>query len=129
MTRTSRAALAPLVGAVLLVLGCARHDYSERSALHLPVYPHAVAVAIPPPLLAKNGGHLIEIFSSWDSFDAVRDWYKKMLPGSAQSVVNEVQHQATFALFDDRRRSVHLEVAGGEVYIYLTGDASSATAR
>lgn len=127
---TYRAELALVVGAALFALcGCARHDFSERSALQLPVYPSAAVVAVPPAAGAKSSGHIIEIFTSWDSFDKVRDWYTSMLPSGTQSVVNEVRRQATYALFDDRRRSVHLEVVGDQVYIYLTGDERTTTAR
>ncbi|HME82503.1 MAG TPA: hypothetical protein VKF82_10530 [Candidatus Eremiobacteraceae bacterium] len=111
------------------VSGCARHDNAERSALHLPVYPHANAVSVPPQIRAKNAGHVIEVFTTWDSFDKVRDWYAAMLPKSTQSVVNEVERQATFALFDDRRRSVHLEVSGNQVVIYLSGTDAAVTGR
>ena len=65
------------------------------------------------------------MFTTWDSFDRVRDWYAAMLPHGTQSVVNEMGREATYALFDDRRRSVHLEVAGDQVYIYLSGTLSS----
>ena len=114
---------------MLIFGGCARQDYSERSALHLPVYPHATAVAVPPAARDPRSGHVIEVFSTWDAFDKVRDWYATMLPRNAQSVLNEVQRRATFALFDDRHRSVHLEVSGDEVFIYLSGDSSPATGR
>ena len=60
-----------------------------------------------------------------DPFDRVRDWYAAMLPRSAQSALNEERGQATYALFDDRRRTVHLETAGGRVYIYLSGDVAA----
>ena len=111
------------VAAVVLLAGCAHQDYASRSALHLPVYPHAQVVALPPAARKHSAGHTIEVFTTWDSFDTVRDWYARMLPRGTQSVVNEVKRQATYALFDDHRRSVHLEVAGDEVYIYLSGDA------
>ena len=100
--------------------GCARKDFSERSALHLPVYPGAAVVNVPAKLQAQSG-HIIEVFTTADSFDNVRDWYTRMLPRDTQSVVNEVKQEATYALFDDRRRTVHLEVSGYRVYIYLTG--------
>ena len=118
--------------AVALACGlaaCARHDNAERSALHLPVYPNATVVAISDAIRQKNGGHVIEIFTTWDSFDHVRDWYARMLPREAQSVVNEVKRQATYALFDDRRRTVHLEVSGDQVYIYLSGTPGKVTGR
>lgn len=110
------------VAFIVWSVGCARQDYADRSALHLPVYPHASAVSPTAPL---RGPNTVEVFTTWDSFDSVRDWYASMLPRGTQSVVNEVKRQATYALFDDRRRSVHLEVAGGQVYIYLTGTAAT----
>lgn len=103
---------------ILLFTNCARQDYADRSTLHLPVYPHANAIA---PTAKQRGEEIVEVFTTWDTFDNVRDWYTSTLPRGTQSVVNEVKRQATYALFDDRRRSVHLEVAGGQVYIYLTG--------
>lgn len=110
------------VAFIVCLVGCARQDYADRSALHLPVYPHASAVS---PTAPQRGPNTVEVFTTWDSFDSVRDWYASMLPRGTQSVVNEVKRQATYALFDDRRRSVHLEVAGGQVYIYLTGTAAT----
>jgi hypothetical protein len=121
------AACALIIAAALA--GCARHDNAERSALHLPVYPHAVAVEVSPAIRAKNAGHVIEIFTTWDSFDKVRDWYATMLPRGTQSVVNEVQREATYALFDDRRRVVHLEVSGNQVVVYLSGTLAPVTPR
>jgi hypothetical protein len=112
-----------------LIAGCGRHDYAERSALHLPVYPEAIVVDVPAAVQDKRGGHVIEVFTTMESFDKVRDWYAAMLPRSAQSVFNEARGQATYALFDDRRRSVHLESGGGRVYIYLSGDAVATTGR
>jgi len=113
------------VAFILCLAGCARQDYAGRSTLHLPVYPHANQVAPPPAARRPGGTYRIEVFTTWDSFDRVRDWYATMLPRGTQSVVNEVRREATYALFDDRRRSVHLEVAGDQVYIYLSGTPSS----
>ncbi len=125
-----RAALAAAAFAIAILLGaCARHDNAERSALHLPVYPHANAVAVSPAIRAKNAGHVIEIFTTWDGFDKVRDWYAAMLPRGTQSVFNEVKREATYALFDDRRRTVHLEVSGDQTVIYLSGTAAPVTGR
>jgi hypothetical protein len=126
-----RPAAAFILGAALLALlaGCARHDNAERSALHLPVYPGATAVTVPASIRAQNGGHIIEIFTTWDRFDKVRDWYGGMLPRDAQSALNEANREATYALSDDRTRTVHLEVAGDQVYIYLSGLAAPATGR
>ena len=50
-------------------------------------------------------------------------------PRGTQSVVNEVKREATYALFDDRRRTVHLEVSGDQVVIYLSGTAAPITGR
>jgi len=123
-----RAALAAATFVIALTLGaCARHDNAERSALHLPVYPHANAVTVSPAIRAKNAGHVIEIFTTWDGFDKVRDWYAASLPRGTQSVFNEVKREATYALFDDRRRTVHLEVSGNQVVIYLSGTAAPVT--
>ena len=108
---------------------CARHDNAERSALQLPVYPHANAVTVSAAIRAKNAGHVIEIFTTWDGFDNVRDCYARSLPRGTQSVVNEVKREATYALFDDRRRTVHLEVSGDQVVIYLSGTAAPVTGR
>ena len=129
--RRNAAVMAAVVALALVssLSGCARHDNAERSALRLPVYPHANAVDVPPQIRAKNAGHVIEVFTTWDSFDKVRDWYSAMLPRKTQTVVNEVQRQATFALFDDRRRSVHLEVSGNQVVIYLSGVDTAVTGR
>jgi hypothetical protein len=125
-----RAALAAAAFAIALMLGaCARHDNADRSALHLPVYPHANAVTVSAAIRAKNAGHVIEIFTTWDGFDNVRDWYARSLPRGTQSVVNEVKREATYALFDDRRRTVHLEVSGDQVVIYLSGTAAPVTGR
>jgi hypothetical protein len=125
-----RAALAAAAFAIALTLGaCARHDNAERSALHLPVYPHARVVTVSPAIRAKNAGHVIEIFTTWDGFDKVRDWYAASLPRGTQSVFNEVKREATYALFDDRRRTVHLEVSGDQVVIYLSGTAAPVTGR
>ena len=120
-----------ILGATMLALlaGCARHDNAERSALHLPVYPSATAVAVPATIRAQNGGHIIEIFTTWDRFDKVRDWYAGMLPRGVQSALNEAGREATYALADDRMRTVHLEVAGDQVYIYFSGLAAPATGR
>jgi hypothetical protein len=97
--------------------------------LHLPVYPGAIVVNVPPAVQDRRGGHLVEVFTTLDAFDKVRDWYAGMLPRSAQSVLNEARGQVTYALFDDRRRSVHLESGGGRVYIYLSGDVGASTGR
>jgi hypothetical protein len=124
---TRAAALAALVAAGALALGgCAR---TMSSALNLPVYPHATSVGLSPKLEAKNAGQVLEVFTTWDGFDKVRDWYTDALPRNAQSVVNEKRHEATFALFDDRRRTVHLEVSGDQVVIYLSGYANAVTGR
>ena len=111
-----------------LVVGCARKDYADRSTLQLPVYPGAVKVSAPASVLDRSG-HIIEVFSTADSFDNVRDWYARTMPRESQSVVNEAKREATYALFDDRRRSVHLEVSGYRVYIYLSGTAPQADGR
>jgi hypothetical protein len=125
-----RAALAAAAFVIALMLGaCARHDNAERSTLHLPVYPYANAVTVSPAIRAKNAGHVIEIFTTWDGFDKVRDWYAASLPRGTQSVFNEVKREATYALFDDRRRTVHLEVSGNQVVIYLSGTAAPVTGR
>ncbi|MBV8082052.1 MAG: hypothetical protein JO293_02280 [Candidatus Eremiobacteraeota bacterium] len=117
-----RAALAAFAFAFTLA-GCA-HNNADRSTLRLPVYPHATAVGLSPTVQAKGAGQVLEVFTTWDSFDRVRDWYAGALPRSAQSVVNEKRREATFALFDDRRRTVHLEVSGDQVVIYLSGYAT-----
>lgn len=107
-----------------LLAGCGRHDYAERSALRLPVYPGAIVVHLPPSSQDRRGGHVIEVFTTMEPFDKVRDWYAAMLPRSAQSALNEERGQATYALFDDRSRTVHLESGGNRVYIYLSGDSA-----
>jgi hypothetical protein len=116
------------IGAALIG-GCGRNDYAERSTLHLPVYPRATAVDVPTAVQNRRAGHVIEVFTTVDEFDTVRDWYTAMVPRSAQSAFNEARGQATYALFDDRHRTVHLESSGGRVYIYLSGDAKAATGR
>jgi hypothetical protein len=116
------------IGAAFIA-GCGRNDYAERSKLQLPVYPRAIAVAVPTAVQNRQAGHVIEVFSTVDEFDTVRDWYTAMVPRSAQSAFNEARGQATYALFDDRHRTVHLESSGGRVYIYLSGDAAGATGR
>jgi len=58
----------------------------------------------------------------------VRGWYQTQLPPQTQSAVNEKRREATFALFDGRTRTVHLEVSGGQVVIYLSAAAPSASA-
>ena len=78
---------------------------------------------------SKSDGQVLEVFTTWDSFDKVHDWYAGALPRSTQSVVNEKRHEATFALFDDRHRTVHLEVSGDQVVIYLSGYVDAATGR
>jgi hypothetical protein len=112
-----------------LIAGCGRHDYAERSALRLPVYPGAAAVNVPSSSQDRRSGHVIEVFTTMDPFDKVRDWYGAMLPRSVQSAFNEARAQATYALFDDRRRTVHLESGGNRVYIYLSGDVGAPTGR
>jgi hypothetical protein len=112
-----------------LIAGCGRHDYAERSALRLPVYPQAVVVNLPTSSQDRRSGHVIEVFTTMDPFDKVRDWYGAMLPRSVQSAFNEERGQATYALFDDRRRTVHLESGGNHVYIYLSGDSAAPTGR
>jgi hypothetical protein len=112
-----------------LIAGCGRHDYAERSALRLPVYPGAVAVNLPTSSQDRRSGHVIEVFTTLDPFDKVRDWYGGMLPRSVQTAFNEERAQATYALFDDRRRTVHLESGGNRVYIYLSGDLAAPTGR
>jgi len=109
------------VTVILSLAGCARQNYADRSTLHLPVYPLANQVVAPPAAKRSGSAYRVEVFTTWDSFDRVRDWYATMLPRGTQSVVNQVRREATYALFDDRRRSVHLEVAGDQVYIYLAG--------
>ena len=111
-----------------MLAGCAHKDYSERSALHLPVYPGAARVDVPASVEDRSG-HIIEVFATADSFDNVRDWYSRMMPRQSQSVVNEAKREATYALFDDRRRTVHLEVSGYRVYIYLSGNAPQTPGR
>lgn len=123
------AAFAALAAASALAFGGCAHNNSERSTLNLPVYPHATSVGLSPKIEAKDAGQILEVFTTWDGFDKVRGWYTDALPRNTQSVVNEKRHEATFALFDDRRRTVHLEVSGDQVMIYLSGYANSVTGR
>lgn len=97
--------------------------------MRLPVYPGANAVSIAPELRAKSAGHVIEIFTTSAPFDTVRDWYVAKLPRNTQGVLNEVKREATYALFDDRRRTVHLETSGNQVVIYLSGTDAPVTGR
>jgi len=71
---------------------------------------------------------MLAIYTTRDSFDKVRGWYQTQLPPQTQSAVNEKRREATFALFDSRTRTVHLEVSGGQVVIYLSAAAPSASA-
>jgi len=118
-----------LLATAALIAGCGRQDHADRSALHLPVYPAAVAVSMPAAAVQANRGHVIEVFTTPDRFDKVRDWYTGMVPRSAQTAFNEERGQATYALFDERHRTVHLESGGNRVYIYLSGDVAAATGR
>ena len=131
MNRLARAVATALVVTMMtaLLTSCAKHAQVDRSGLGLPVYPHATEVGISPALRAKSAGQTLAIYTTWDSFDAVRGWYAQTLPPETQSAVNQKRHEATFALFDDRSRTVHLEVSGGQVVIYLSAAAPDASGR
>jgi hypothetical protein len=111
---------------VLSLAACAGGDNAERSALHLPVYPRAVVESPPPPASDASGTHVIEVFSARAPFDDVYAWYQQHLPAQTQGVESAARRQATFALFDDRKRTVHLEGQGDRVVIYLTGTTAPA---
>lgn len=125
----ARECISLIVIVAAFIGGCGRNDYAERSTLRLPVYPQAAVVKVATSVQVRHAGHVIEIFTTSDPFDKVRDWYAAMLPRGAQSVFNEATGQATYALFDDRHRTVHLESGGSRVYIYLSGDAPAVTGR
>jgi len=106
---------------VLALFACAGGDNAERSTLHLPVYPRAIAQSPPPAPTDASGTHVVEVFSASAPFDDVYSWYEQHLPRQTQAVESNARRQATFALFDDRKRTVHLEGRNDSVTIYLTG--------
>ena len=115
-TVAAATAVASAVATVVAMSGCSHHLVQPASwQWGMPVYPNA------SPQGKSAGNASFVLYRTRDSVDEVYGWYLAQLPKDTPHAYSAEKRQATFALFDARRRrTVHIQGEGSATAIFLT---------